>query len=579
MVFSRRRSCPGLQEGTVEQEDMPPGGRSQDIVPVHKSAWLEPIVILLLALTLNLAGNRETGLWDRDEPRYAVCVREMRARNDWIFPTFNGEPRYHKPILIYWLMGLTTALAGENPFGVRLVSGLAGAVTAVGVWWLGRRMLGPRGGFLSALIFATAPIVVAESKLATTDATLMLWLFGCQSCLWVLSRRPSRGASALFWVLLSLAILTKGPIGPALIGVSTLLSWWWGWPVPPRERLHWQRGLAGLLILTCPWFIAVSIASHGEFLRFAVGRQIVHRLATDMEAHGGFPGYYPVVSTLLYYPWSSLLPAAIIAGWSGRKANPNVSFLLGWVVGPLVLLECFQTKLIHYYLPAFPACSLLVAWLVLSLGEGKVRLRSQSFGRLGLACLVAIGLAWVALLLTGTVLMPRNLRSPLIAIAAIVVLGTLVGTRLLRQGASERAIYALATTWAFVLLLFGGWLIPMGERYRTSRVVGERLASHSNRLGLEPVLLEYQEPGVIYALGHPAALTRDRDGFFAHLEGGRSVLTVLLASEIEVMRRHFGLDVRPIDHVDGFALTKGKRQTLHLAAVRQADPERVEKVP
>ena len=66
-------------------------------------------LIALLALVLNLAGNDRTGLWDRDEPRYAVCVREMRERGDWIFPTFNGEPRYHKPVLIYWLMRLTTA--------------------------------------------------------------------------------------------------------------------------------------------------------------------------------------------------------------------------------------------------------------------------------------------------------------------------------------------------------------------------------------------------------------------------------------------------------------------------------------
>ena len=61
----------------MEQEPMPPGGRSQPIVPGQRSAWLEPIVILLLALALNLAGNGGTGLWDRDEPRYAVCVREM----------------------------------------------------------------------------------------------------------------------------------------------------------------------------------------------------------------------------------------------------------------------------------------------------------------------------------------------------------------------------------------------------------------------------------------------------------------------------------------------------------------------
>ncbi len=63
----------------MEQEDTPPGEHSPVIVPGHGSAWLEPIVILLLALALNLAGNRGTGLWDRDEPRYAVCVREMRT--------------------------------------------------------------------------------------------------------------------------------------------------------------------------------------------------------------------------------------------------------------------------------------------------------------------------------------------------------------------------------------------------------------------------------------------------------------------------------------------------------------------
>ena len=48
---------------------------------------------------------------------------------------------------------------------------------------------------------------------------------------------------------------------------------------------------------------------------------------------------------------------------------------------------------------------------------------------------------------------------------------------------------------------------------------------------------------MIYALGRPVATTRDRDGFFAHLTEGRSVLTVALPSEIAVMRKHFGLEV------------------------------------
>ncbi len=217
-----------------------PAAVAVDRVAQTRWQWIEPIGIVFLALVLNLAGNASTGLWDRDEPRYAVCVREMRARGDWIFPTFNGEPRYHKPILIYWLMRLGTAIGGDNPFGVRLVSVFAGAATVLGVWYLGRKMLGATGGRIAGLIMATAPIAVAESKLATTDATLALWILGCQACLWVLGRRPSAKAAGFFWFFLGLATLTKGPIGPALIAASTVLAWWCGWPAVAWKRLHWR---------------------------------------------------------------------------------------------------------------------------------------------------------------------------------------------------------------------------------------------------------------------------------------------------------------------------------------------------
>ena len=40
----------------------------------------------LLSLAINLAGNARTGLWDRDEPRYAVAVREMRGRRRLALP-------------------------------------------------------------------------------------------------------------------------------------------------------------------------------------------------------------------------------------------------------------------------------------------------------------------------------------------------------------------------------------------------------------------------------------------------------------------------------------------------------------
>jgi 4-amino-4-deoxy-L-arabinose transferase-like glycosyltransferase len=562
------------EDERMVQEELPPASAAEAFVARQKR-WrlgaIEPLVIVFLSLALNLVGNGRTGLWDRDEPRYAVCVREMRARGDWIFPTFNGEPRYHKPILIYWLMGLTTALGGDNPFAVRLVSSLAGAGTVLGVWWLGRRMFGSRGGRLAALIMATAPIAVAESKLATTDATLALWLFGCQACLWVLGRRASHTAAALFWLFLSLATLTKGPIGPVLIAVASLFAWMCGWPMSAWRRLHWRRGLIAFAIVTAPWYFLISLASAGDFLRFAIGRQIVHRLASDMEAHGGFPGYYPTVSALAFYPWSALVPAALLGAWMRRKADPNLGFLIGWALGPLVLLECFRTKLIHYYLPSFPACALLTAWLVLSVTAEGVNIRRRPLGRLALALLVGIALVGIVVLVAGTTVAPAALRLPMLLAAAIMVAGTLAGLSAFQQGATERAVYSLAASWALIMITVTGWLIPAGEPYRTSRVLGEKLAAFAAKLNIEPVLLEYQEPGVVYSVGHPIALTRDRDGFFAHLKGGRSVLTVALPSEIEVMRNHFGLDVTPLDEVAGFILTKGEQKTLQIAVVHEGE--------
>ncbi len=58
--------------------------RSPEAVIIDSpSAWysrpVAPLLIAVVALSLNLAGNSATGLWDRDEPRYAVAVREMRA--------------------------------------------------------------------------------------------------------------------------------------------------------------------------------------------------------------------------------------------------------------------------------------------------------------------------------------------------------------------------------------------------------------------------------------------------------------------------------------------------------------------
>jgi 4-amino-4-deoxy-L-arabinose transferase-like glycosyltransferase len=543
--------------------------------------WLEAAFVAALALTLNLVGNGRISLWDRDEPRYAGCTREMRARGDWVYPTFNAEPRFHKPILIYWLMRGGLALGGDNPFGARLPSALAGAGTSLAVLALGRRMFGPRAGLFAALMLTTAPIMVAESKLATTDATLALWLVLAQLCLWELSRRPSGWLAASFWVLMGLATLTKGPVGLGLIAASGGASWWFGGPRTAWGRLRWRWGVWLSLLVAAPWFVAVGVISRGEFFRFALGSQVAARMVREVEQHHGFPGYYVVTSLALFHPWSALLPPALYAAWARRRSASEFGFLLGWVVGPLVLLECVQTKLIHYYLPAYPACALLTGWVADRAVRDGVSLDRWRFGRLGLRVMRVVGFCVSAGAVAGSLALPAPLRWPFLTVSLVAAPATVWAVARLRRGETSRAVLGLAASSAVAAVVFAGWLLPAAEPYRMPRVVAERLARMAGQFNASPVLLSFQEPSIIYTMRRPAVTIRTWDRFHQELDRHGALVTAIIPLEYpEFLRRRNYLDVDVRETVRGFNLTKGETQTIRLAVIRRREtPLLVDRAP
>jgi 4-amino-4-deoxy-L-arabinose transferase-like glycosyltransferase len=557
----------------VSRSPFPPVPAARAWAGRHRTI-LEPVAIALLALTLNLAGNGRVSLWDRDEPRYSACVREMRARGDWLFPTFNAEPRYHKPILIYWLMRLGVVLWGDNPFGMRFTSAVAGAGTCVVTWLLGRRIFGPREALIGALMLATAPITVAESKLATTDATLAFWLVGAQLCLWELGRRPSRAAAFGFWTLLALATLTKGPVGLALIAVSGLVSWWWGGPSSCWRRLEWRWGPAVFALTAAPWYLTVGILSRGEFFRFAIGTQIIDRLKMSLEEHGGFPGYYLAATLVTFHPWSALLPAAALAAWARRKAQPAFGFLLGWMVGPLLLLEAVRTKLVHYYLPAYPPCALLAAWLIVAVARQEITIRRWPLGRLSLGLLGGVAIGATVALIAGAVVLPTPVRWPCLAMASTIAIGTLLALARFHRGATVPAVSSLAATWALTMLLLGAWLLPAMEPYRLSRIVGERLAVLVREFGVQPVLLTFQEPSTIYAYGQPVPTMRKWPEFYDRIDRHGVVIAPLLPHELRTIQKMPEFEAEVCDRLSGFNLSKGTTQTLAFTLIRpKIDPE------
>jgi 4-amino-4-deoxy-L-arabinose transferase-like glycosyltransferase len=81
---------------------------------------------------------------------------------------------FSKPPLIAWIIGAATTVCGIGEACIRLPSPLLHTVTALAIFWLGKRLYDVRIGALAALAFAMLPGVSLSAGLISTDVPLLL---------------------------------------------------------------------------------------------------------------------------------------------------------------------------------------------------------------------------------------------------------------------------------------------------------------------------------------------------------------------------------------------------------------------
>lgn len=315
-----------------------------------------PRIVTGLALALVLAAAVWAPLVDRDEPRYAQAVREMRASGDLLVPKNFGQLRPDKPILIYWLQWATTALVGENELGFRLPSFLALLAWLWVASLLAQELSGERR-------FALLPGMALAGVFATPDA-----LVGAltTACLLAFVRAANTGkarTSLAAWLLFALGVLAKGPVTPLF--VFPALAGYCG-----RDRNLWRAAVPwwGPLVaaaVVAAWFVPANLATHWELARLSLGKHVVQRALHPLESHGvrgpfGVllgPPFYAVSLAVAGFPLALGLLRLMRAGQQGDR---RVWRTVVWgVLGPLLVLSLVATKLPHYILPA--SALLLVA--------------------------------------------------------------------------------------------------------------------------------------------------------------------------------------------------------------------------
>lgn len=305
-----------------------------------------------------------------DEGRYVSVAWEMLRSGDWLTPTLNGLPFFHKPPLFYWITGAAMSVGGLTEIAARAASIAGATLGALSLYLFTRHWCGLTSARRALWVLLAQPLFFVGGQFANLD----MLVAGCitatilalaHAALCFEQGLAYRRALLLAYGLSALGVLAKGLIGfviPAMVVGFWLV-------LRRRWRTVWAlmspTGAMLFLLVAAPWFLAMQQRFDG-FLHYFFVVQHFQRFAA-----GGFNNvqpawFYPVVLALMSLPcllWSrSLLTQRYFVGTAAvSPLHAAVRQLMGLAVFCVVLFFSMpQSKLLGYI---FPAVAPLV-WLM-----------------------------------------------------------------------------------------------------------------------------------------------------------------------------------------------------------------------
>lgn len=477
------------------------------------------LVLVLLCLALWTPGVLSLPPTDRDESRFAQASKQMLESGDFVDIRFGQTPRYKKPVGIYWLQAAAAAVAGfgerNHIWTYRLPSLIGGLLAVCLTFWCARAFCAPEPALFAASLLATSLLMTVEATLATTDAVLLACIVAAEAVMlrvYLAARgQPSAPPPGLWsvlagWAAVGVGVLVKGPVvllvcALTLIGVS-LWDREWRW----MRALKPLLGVAVLVVITAPWFIAIASVSHGAFFAQSLGKDFGAKLVGGEEAHGAPPGYYLLLSALTFWPAVLVVGPGLVAAIT-RRTEPAMRFLLAWAGTSWLAFELVPTKLPHYVLPSYPALAILGAVWIYSPATPAV----TRVGRLPndiAAWQYGVGLA---LFSAALLIVPRLYGGGVIGwLVVLAVLGAALGAGALIQIRRNNRLAGATLAFAAAFVLYPAMLAgaaPLLSQIWVSPRLAALVSAH-RQPGDPPVAVAgYQEPSLVFLLGANTVLT------------------------------------------------------------------------
>lgn len=367
---------------------------------------LSLVMLTLGACVLRLLMvHTDNFLYDWDEQYHALVAQHLAAHPGT--PTLYDDPqlRYdftdwarnhiwlHKPPLFLWLIGISVKLFGATPFAVKLPSVILSSLMVPALYFMMKRMVSERAGFIAALLLAVHSYSIQLiSGFRNTDhndvifSAFLLFSFWA----WIRYTDTQRKRDAILTgLLVGCAVLVKWLPGILVFGPWGL---WMLQKLNRKDKTKWMDlGLALLaaVVLVLPWYVHIyrnfpaeaAYESHYNFLHMTVA----------IEGHEG-PWYYHFDQIRELLGWTLAIlcvPGILLLAVQDTKHKRGLYVVIA-VLFFFVFYTIARTKMPLFMLPVIPFLLAGIAVLPDKVADGLFRKKIRAGVALGVIALFVL---------------------------------------------------------------------------------------------------------------------------------------------------------------------------------------------
>jgi 4-amino-4-deoxy-L-arabinose transferase-like glycosyltransferase len=306
------------------------------------------LILILVSIVFFVPFLGHVHLFDWDEINFAESAREMIISGDYLAVQINFEPFWEKPPLFIWFQVISMKLFGINEFAARFPNAIAGLVTLLVFFSIGKKIHNKLFGFIWAVLYAASLLPFLYFKSGIIDPWFNLFIFlGVYRAYNYLTEEKSRRLNLLLSaVFIGLAVLTKGPVGFLLFGMA-------GFIFLLINRFRVKTSLTDVVLFLLVfvlvggfWYILLIFKGNFQVLVDFFVYQ-VRLFRTQDAGHGGFLLYHFVVLFFGVFPLSVFALPNLLNKRNNETHNFKLLMqVLFWSV--LILFTIVKTKIVHY---------------------------------------------------------------------------------------------------------------------------------------------------------------------------------------------------------------------------------------